>query len=232
VDGGIGRTGISAHQVIDFANKLQSMRFLNLRGIQCYAGHLQHVSHYQQRKQASLATMQQAAVCLDALKAQGFAVDILTGGGTGTYDIDVEVPGVTEIQPGSYVVMDVEYQAISSKQATTFSTFKPALTLLGAVVSVNQADYVTVDAGTKAIYVDNHHFPQIISHKGLTFDWAGFGDEHGKVKVSPKAQKPVLGEYVEMIVPHCDPTINLYENYYLMEKDVVIDVIPIDLRGH
>jgi hypothetical protein len=42
----------------------------------------------------------------------------------------------------------------------------------------------------------------------------------------------VLGEYVEMIVPHCDPTINLYENYYLMEKDVVIDVILIDLRGH
>lgn len=232
VDGGIGRTGIQCHKIHNFALRLKSLSYLNISGIQCYAGHLQHIQDYSKRHLASTSVMQKAGLGLKALKDLGFAADILSGGGTGTYDIDVELEEVTEIQPGSYVMMDVEYHDIASKHDNSFEIFKPALTLLTSVVSANQKTHVTVDAGTKAIYFDSINYPTIISHAGLQYEWGGFGDEHGKIRSSSGVQLPLAGEYLEMIVPHCDPTINLHNQYYLMDNDIVIDIIRIDLRGY
>lgn len=232
LDPGIGRTGIKFEQALSFANKIQELEFLNLAGIQCYAGNLQHITSYNERKQASLTIMKGAGEVVEALRSSGFSCPILTGTGTGTYDIDIHAPEVTEIQPGSYTVMDVEYAAIgSSTNPGSFGTFGHAMTLLTTVISSNRSEHVTVDAGTKSIYMDLVHKPRIISHQGLHYDWGGFGDEHGKITCDSVVALPNNGEVIELIVPHCDPTINLYDQFFIVERERVIDVWDIDLRG-
>ncbi|KTD53293.1 alanine racemase [Legionella santicrucis] len=231
VDPGIGRTGIKPEHVLNFAREIQRLPWLNLMGIQCYAGNLQHVLSFNERRERSLKTMQMASEIVKNLKESGFNCPILTGTGTGTYDIDIEATEVTEIQPGSYTVMDVQYTNIGSKNNDKqFDLFKPAMTLLTTVISNNRTEHVTVDAGTKSIYVD-HQKPKIISHQGLAYDWGGFGDEHGKISAVNTVKLPSLGEVIELVVPHCDPTINLFDQFFITENDIVIDVWKIDLRG-
>ncbi|KTC98267.1 DSD1 family PLP-dependent enzyme [Legionella erythra] len=231
IDGGLGRTGVRPDYALNFALKISKFPWLDLLGIQCYAGHLQHISSYDERKTKSLQVMQKASDILKAFKSHDLPCRILTGSGTGTYDIDVEATEVTEIQPGSYAVMDVEYSLIESKGHAPFSVFKPAMTLLTTVISSNRMEHVTVDAGTKAIYVDARNKPKIISHEGLQYDWGGFGDEQGKVTALGNTPLPGNGEVLELVVPHCDPTINLFDQFYVVDNGRVVDVWDIDLRG-
>ncbi len=232
VDPGIGRTGVKVEHALNFAMKISALPWLKLMGIQCYAGNLQHIASFNERRQKSLSTMQMASELVSGFKEQGLNCPILTGTGTGTYDIDIEATGVTEIQPGSYTVMDVEYAAIGAKGNTKqFDVFKPAMTLLTTVISTNRAEHVTVDAGTKAIYMDQTYKPRIISHQGLEYDWGGFGDEHGKITTVAGTKLPLCGEVLELIVPHCDPTINLFDRFFIVENNRVVDVWDIDLRG-
>ncbi|KGP64262.1 metal-activated pyridoxal enzyme [Legionella norrlandica] len=232
IDSGIGRTGVSPALALEYGHFINRMNWLNLKGIQCYAGNLQHIQTYEERRVSSLRVMEMASEIVKGFKAADLPCDILTGTGTGTFDIDVEASEVTEIQPGSYTVMDVEYAAIGSKvDPLKFSMFKNSMTLLTSVISSNRKEHVTVDAGTKSIYFDLHHKPLIISHPGLMYDWGGFGDEHGKV-FSPEGSKlPQNGEVLELIVPHCDPTINLFDKFYITKNNTVIDIWDIDLRG-
>lgn len=232
LDAGIGRTGVKAEEALLLGKKIAKLKWLRLAGIQCYAGQLQHISSFTARKTQSLKVMEYASDVVKQFREHGLPCSILTGTGTGTYDIDTEASEVTEIQPGSYVVMDVEYSAIGSKeQSDAFTSFKPAMTLLTTVISSNRSEHVTVDAGTKAIYVDFVHKPKIISHRGLEYDWGGFGDEHGKITTRNQALLPSNGDVLELMVPHCDPTINLYDRFYITENNRVIDVWDIDLRG-
>lgn len=231
LDAGIGRTGVSADRAIDFGKKITQLKWLKLEGIQCYAGHLQHISSFEARKNQSLKVMEYAGDMVKKFRSNGLPCSILTGTGTGTYDIDVDVTEVTEIQPGSYVVMDVEYAAIGSKNHNdVFTDFKPAMTILTTVISNNHSDHVTVDAGTKAIYVDAVNKPKIISHQGLDYDWAGFGDEHGKVTAAHQTLLPSNGDVLELIAPHCDPSIILYDKFYITKNERVVEVWDIDLR--
>lgn len=230
IDGGIGRTGVSFENTLDLAKLINEFKGLSLQGIQCYAGHLQHVQDFSERKNLSLTVMKKAAQIRQTFLEAGLNALILTGTGTGTYDIDVEAQ-VTEIQPGSYAVMDVEYAKIGSiKHPEQFIDFKHAMTLMTSVLSKNQKGHVTVDAGTKSIYVDAQHCPQIISHPNLEYSWGGFGDEHGKI-YGLGVEQLQLGEMIEMIVPHCDPTINLHDQFFVLKNDRVVDIWEIDMRG-
>ena len=232
LDPGIGRTGIKSESALSFALKIGQFKWLNLMGIQCYAGNLQHITSYDERKNRSLEVMEMASNVVKQFRKSGIPCAILTGTGTGTYDIDVDASEVTEIQPGSYTVMDVEYGIIGSKtDDASFTTFKPSMTLLTTVISSNRKEHVTVDSGTKSIYFDVHNKPRIISHKGLHYDWGGFGDEHGKITADKHFELPKNGEILELIVPHCDPTINLYDKFYIVNNGVIEDIWEIDLRG-
>ena len=86
-------------------------------------------------------------------------------------------------------------------------------------------------SGTKSIYFDIKNKPKIISQQGLHYDWGGFGDEHGKITADAPFVLPETGEVLELIVPHCDPTINLYDKFYIVQDGAVVDIWDIDLRG-
>ena len=224
IDAGIGRTGASFDTVFDLAIAVHQHKHTSLKGIQCYAGHFQHILEHDERQQASAALLNKAGkLKQDIENATGLINLIQSGSGTGTYEIDCDIASVTEIQPGSYTVMDKEYFDVEYNHGH----FQPAMTLLTSVISANHTTHVTVDAGTKALYKEATH-PQIVSHEDLHYEWHYFGDEHGKVIGE---NLPAVGDVIEMIVPHCDPTINLHDKFYVVENDIVIDIWDIALRG-
>jgi D-serine deaminase-like pyridoxal phosphate-dependent protein len=192
---------------------------------------VQHIVAFNERYQASLHWMEQAAQVVRQFRQSGLPCHIFTGAGTGTYEIDCRIPELTDLQVGSYTLMDAEYLSIGSSQdPTRFDKFPPALTLLTTVINTNHDHFVTVDAGLKALY---HHgaIPYILHppDSGFQYDW--WGDEHGKIALSNRSKKPQIGEVLELVVSHCDPTVNLFDLLYFTRKGKVTGVWPVDLRG-
>ena len=231
VDIGLHRTGVRPVDAPALADDILSRPALRLRGIQAYAGQIQQVHSFAERKAASHKCLQEAVPLFRDLRAAVNTCTIFSASGTGTFDIDLDVPEVTELQVGSYAVMDAEYLAVgSAEDPTRFAPFGPALRLLTTVVSGNQPGFVTVDAGLKALYKDGA-VPQVIgaAMSGLVYDW--FGDEYGKITRPGSVDLPAIGTVLELVVSHCDPTVNLFDRYYLTRGAEVVGVWPIDLRG-
>jgi D-serine deaminase-like pyridoxal phosphate-dependent protein len=231
VDVGLHRTGIRPAGARALADCILSRRALRLRGIQAYAGQVQHIPSYDARRSASLNCLQEAVSVFRELQTVVETCTIFSSSGTGTFDIDLIVPEVTELQVGSYACMDAEYLAIgSAENSTRFALFGPALRLLTTVISRNQKGFVTVDAGLKSLYKDGG-VPTVIGseHSGMVYDW--FGDEYGRVTCPGNGRLPSIGTVLELVTSHCDPTINLFDRYYLTRGTEVVGVWPIDLRG-
>lgn len=231
VDIGLHRTGVAPACGGELAAYIAARPALRLRGIQAYAGHVQHIRSYSDRREASLKCLGPAAGLFRELRASFPGCDVFSASGTGTCDIDMGLPEVTEIQPGSYVCMDTEYAAVCPDDGRTMTErFGPALRLLTTVISANQQGFVTVDAGLKALYRDGG-FPAILGpeHAGLRYEW--FGDEYGKIIVPENAVQPAVGTILAIAPSHCDPTINLFDVFHVTRGRKVVDTWPIDLRG-
>ncbi len=231
IDAGLKRTGVKASDSIKLAEFILARKNLRLRGVQAYAGHIQHITSYNERKEASYKCLEEVIPVFNKLKSETESFNIFSASGTGTFEIDSNIPEVTEHQVGSYVCMDAEYLAVeSSENSKVFKTFEPALRLLTTVVSTNQKGFVTIDAGLKSIYKDGA-VPQIITPglTGMQYDW--FGDEYGKIIYTEKEKAPSLGSVIELVTSHCDPTINLFDKFYITKGDEVIDTWQIELRG-
>jgi D-serine deaminase-like pyridoxal phosphate-dependent protein len=231
LDPGMGRTGAAFQDGLALGRWIEGLPCLRLRGIQCYAGHVQHIPSFEQRQQASVGWLNQAAEVFRQFQKNGLPCAIFTGSGTGTHEIDCQVAELTDLQAGSYTLMDAEYLNIGSSQnPLKFEKFPPALTLLTTVISSNHPGFFTVDAGLKALY---HHggTPSVLHPDGLglTYEWRG--DEHGRINVPGAIRKFEIGEVLELVVSHCDPTVNLFDAFFVTRKSVVVDVWPIDMRG-
>jgi D-serine deaminase-like pyridoxal phosphate-dependent protein len=146
----------------------------------------------------------------------------LTGGSTGTWDIDLTIPEVTEIQAGSYALMDVAYRKIGGVP------FAPAMTILATVVSASHDSFVTVDAGYKAFATDRPFGPEAVGLSNTRWQWAG--DEHGILHFENGSRTLQPGDRVEFLAPHCDPTVNLYDRMSACRGEQVEAVWPIRLR--
>jgi len=226
IDPGLGRTGVPFDRAAALAEEVDRMKGLSLRGVQCYAGHLQHVHSYEERRRACRETAERLEEVLDAFRRAGLCAEVCSGGGTGSHWIDCGFPAFTEIQAGSYVVMDAEYLAVEWKEGTRFA---PSLTLLTTVVSANRGGWVTVDAGLKSVY---HHGapPRVLRPCGLEAEYEWFGDEHGKLLLRGR-KRPAPGDVVELVVSHCDPTINLFDEIFVARDGRVVDVWRVEMRG-
>jgi len=232
VNPAMGRTGVAFEEALELGKYAASLQNLELAGIQCYAGNLQHIGNFKQRQQNSLLMMRRATEVFRQFKLSGLDCEIFTGTGTGTFNIDCEIPEMTDFQVGSYCVMDAEYlQTGGSANPERFDLFKPALSLQASVISVNQPDFVTVDAGLKALYYTPHAPPVVLNQPGSGWRYEWFGDEHGRVYFPVPSMKPRLGGRIELSASHCDPTINLFDSMWIIKDDIVIDCWKIDLRG-
>jgi D-serine deaminase-like pyridoxal phosphate-dependent protein len=173
--------------------------------------------------------MGQAIETRNLFQAKGLDSSILSGGSTGTYNIDSELPGGIELQAGSYIFMDNGYRAIGgSDGAAEYHDFAYSLSVLTTVVSANDPGRVTVDAGIKAFATDSGGKPLAKNRDGLTYHFGG--DEFGLVTAEAGARLPKLGERLEFFVTHCDPTVNLYDRIFAVRGDAVEAVWPVVAR--
>lgn len=213
LDVGDHRTGASSAQALEVARAIARSSFLRLRGLQAYSVSGSHTADRDARREISQTAFQTAAAVRDLLVREGFPIEILSGGSTGTWDIDLDLPGITELQAGSYVMMDLAYRRLGID-------FHPAMTILATVISANHDSFVTLDAGFKAFATDRGYGPEPAHLGAVKYRWGG--DEFGFLDTRLQ-----LGDRVEFIAPHCDPTVNLYDRIYVCRGDSVEAIWPV-----
>ncbi|MBO5761574.1 MAG: DSD1 family PLP-dependent enzyme [Lentisphaeria bacterium] len=229
VDPEMGRTGVSFEDAPALGRMAANYPSLVLDGVQCYAGHLQHIHSYKERAEESCRLMKKGAEVFHILKKEFPACHIYTGGGTGTSPADMQIKELTDIQVGSYCMMDSEYLAVEHGGPAFF----PALKIRTSIISAHRKGEATLDAGTKSIYVTPSAPPLVIRNgkicKEFSYSW-DYGDEHGHL-FFPENIKFKNGDILEMIVSHCDPTINLFDILYVVKGEEVVAKWDIALRG-
>ena len=229
LDIGLHRTGIRpGEEATELAELLDAAEYLELAGLQAYGGHLMHIQDFAERREKSLAAMKVLGDQRDALRAAGLRCDIVTGGGTGTYNIDPEANVLTELQGGSYIFMDKQYHDVAMGDGASFP-FETSLFVQMSVVSNNTRNLATTDAGFKSFSTDAEP-PKLVSGAPEGADYFFFGDEQGGILL-PDGASLGLGAALTTMTPHCDPTVNLYDAYHVVRGDVLVDIWPIEARG-
>lgn len=231
IDPGGHRTGITAGApALELAQLVDTLPGLRLRGLLCYDGGAQHVTGFADRRRRALGSLEAAAETAVQMTRAGLDTGIFSGGGTGTYNIDHETSGLTDVQVGSYVFMDAQYLAIGgAEDPEVYTDFETALTVLTTVLNAQHAGRATTDAGAKANTI-NRPWPVIAGETGMTYT-AG-SDEFGTIRYEANASRVyAVGDKLELIVSHCDPVVNLYDQLYGVRGDTVEVVWPIAGRG-
>ena len=230
VDPEMGRTGVSFEEAPELGRFAAGFTTLVLDGVQCYAGHLQHIVFYAERAAETTRLMTAGAAAFRILRDEFPSCRIFTGAGTGTSPADLRIPELTDIQVGSYCVMDSEYLGVEHGGPA----YSPALRMLSSVISCHHPGMATIDAGTKALYVTPGAPPRVFERgtirKEFTYDW-NFGDEHGRLTFPAGSFQLKPGDRLELIVSHCDPTINLFDEIHAVRGEEVVGCWEIALRG-
>jgi 3-hydroxy-D-aspartate aldolase len=230
IDPGIRRTGVgSVEAAVALLKEIQSTSKLSFRGVQMYCGIQQHIKDYQERYAAIEERTAYLRSIVAALAENGGPSAIITGSGTGTHHIDARIGLLTEWQVGSYVFMDRQYAecdlAGDKQQAFEYSLFIDA-----RVVSANTRGIATIDAGYKAMATDGGP-PVVLSGAPQGSNYIFMGDEHGLIVDPTQTHVWSIGDMVRLAVPHCDPTVNLYDAYHVLSGDTLQDVWPVSARG-
>ncbi len=230
IDPGDRRTGtLPGLPAVELAKKLDSLPNLSLRGVHSYSGSTSHVIGFGARKRHSEEHMEPVLDTMREMKKVGLPIEIMSGGSTGTYNIDPHLNGLTELQVGSYVFMDADYRRIGGERSALYDDFEPSLTVLATVISKNRWHWVTLDAGTKALAAGEFD-AEVVGLTEVTYHFAG--DEHGMLELESPNQAIRLGNKIELIIPHCDPSVNLYERIYACRGERVEQIWPISARGY
>ncbi len=230
VDVGLHRTGaFSVADAVALVDATVAAENLNYSGVQGYAGHIMHIEDYKARRETNIAHTKPLGDVCAALAEKNLTPAIVTGAGTGTYDIDATLGVMSEMQVGSYAVMDVEYRDVHPEDGGDW-LFEPALFVRATVVSANHDGHATIDAGLKCFATDGP-LPDFASGAPIGSSYSYFGDEHGRIAFAQANERLALGDAVECIVPHCDPTINLHDVYHCVRGDTLVDIWPVDARG-
>ncbi|MGZ0190121.1 MAG: DSD1 family PLP-dependent enzyme [Alphaproteobacteria bacterium] len=229
-DVGTNRTGVqSGQQATALAREIDAAPGLRFGGIQGYAGHLQHIVDFDERQKGVATVAAHMRQVSDTLKAAGLAPPLMTGGGTGTHAMEAGADALQELQAGSFTVMDVDYNRVTLREDGK-RPFQDALFIATSVVSAQHDGQATTDGGLKSFATDGY-LPDIArgAPSGSTYGWAG--DEHGRITLPAGAAPLKIGDMLECVTPHCDPTVNLHDCYHVCRGDTLVDIWPVDARG-
>jgi D-serine deaminase-like pyridoxal phosphate-dependent protein len=232
VDVAVGtRTGVPAgDQALALAQLVDTLPGVKLRGLISYDGGAQHIKGFKNRLERSLKNYEPSVRTFEMMKRSGLNTEIFSGGGTGTYNIMTKVPGFTDLQVGSYIFMDAQYLEIGGEaNDEVFTDFLPSLTVITTVLNTYFPGRLTTDAGAKALTL-NKPDAIVVGEKGFSYN-AG-SDEFGAIRYETASKTYEVGNRLELIVPHCDPAVNEYDQIYGTRKDRVEVVWPITARGH
>ena len=245
IDLGQHRAGVRPADVVALAQAIAGTDGVTLGGVQAYCGHLQHLPDRDARAAAHAETTAALAGVVADLTAAGLPPGQVCGGGTGTAALDLAAGVFTEIEAGSYALMDVEY-ALAGAPAGEWP-FVPALFLAATVVSAQHAPLVTCDAGLKALYTDGPP-ARVMAGAAPGSRWHLMGDEHGAIihpdwiealrtdlagafaVHSQPADAPAEGDLVWLQPGHVDPTMALHDAVWVADEDGGLERWPIDAR--
>jgi D-serine deaminase-like pyridoxal phosphate-dependent protein len=219
---GLTRHGHAAGQPgLQLAQRIDKAPNLIFTGVMGYSGVASHTKGWEKRKAQSQKDVVPVVETARLCKQAGLTTTIVTGGSTGTYNIDKEI-GLTELQAGSYVFMDTAYNHVGSRNGETrYSDFGTSLHVLTTVLSRNHPGQVTIDAGNKAMLKPTDQVvgrPEVaVENQGAEYGILRWKDGNGFK----------LGEKVELITTNLDTTTNCYDRYYVCEGDRLVDVWPI-----
>jgi D-serine deaminase-like pyridoxal phosphate-dependent protein len=231
VDPGIHRTGVaSAADAVALAQRIRGHGALRYAGVQFYCGAQQHIEPFAERRAAIEERTAYLRTVLGVLADAGAPAPLVTGGGTGTHRIDAGLGVLTELQVGSYVFMDREYLDCELAGPDAGEPFRTSLTVDARVVSANAPGMATVDAGLKSFATEAGP-PRLVSGAPEGARYAFTGDEHGAVLGPHRSTRLPLDHRVTFAVPHCDPTVNLYDSYHVVRGDTLVDIWPVSARG-
>jgi D-serine deaminase-like pyridoxal phosphate-dependent protein len=232
IDVAVGtRTGIPPGEgAVALARLVDTLPNLKLRGMLSYDGGVQHARGFENRKERALKAIGPNVETFEMMKKSGLNMEIFSGGGTGTYNIMHHVPGFTDVQVGSYLFMDMQYLAIGSASGdAVYNDFAPSLTVLTTVMNNRFPGRLTTDAGSKALTLNTPN-AGVVGEPGM--DYGASSDEFGSIRfTSPPTKDYRIGDKLEVIVPHCDPVVNEYDDLYGIRKDRVEVVWKITARG-
>lgn len=230
IDPGIARTGVASPEAaVALAKTIAALPNLEYRGVQFYCGSQQHIESYAERRAAIVERTAYLQEVVAALIEAGFAPAIVTGSGTGTHRIDLDLGVFTELQTGSYVFMDKQYLDCDIADGAE-PPFEVSLSVDARVVSANHSGLVTIDAGYKSLSTDGG---VAVVQRGApeTAFFAFMGDEHAALIAPEIGTQLAPGDPVSLTVPHCDPTVNLYDFYHIVAGDTLVDIWPVGARG-
>ena len=227
IEVGMRRCGVPpGAPAVALARRVADAPHLRFAGLQAYHGAAQHLATAQERRAASAEAAGIVRGTVAALAAAGLPCPTVSGSGSGTCRFDAASGAFTEIQAGSYVVMDVGYGDCDVG-------FEHSLFLLAQVMSAPRDGVAIVDAGLKAFTAESG-LPRVAAAPGQ--DWqaatvGGASDEHAPLDVSGVARPPRIGDKVRLIPPHCDPTVNLHDWLVCFRGERVVDLWPVSARG-
>lgn len=229
IDAGVGRCGIEPGEpAAQLAKLIDELPGLTFGGLQAYHGGAQHLRTLAERKAAIAGIVDKVNQTRAALQRAGLPCPEVTGGGTGTYRLEMESGVYTELQCGSYIFMDADYGRNRDEAGEPFRRFAQSLFVYTTVMSRPARDRAIVDAGLKAVSIDCG--PPLI-HDQPDLEYIFKGDEHGQVRLPDTGHSLHVGSKLLLVPGHCDPTVNMYDHFVGVRDGWVESVWPITGRG-
>lgn len=229
VESGQQRCGVAVgEELLKLADKVNQTNGVHYAGVQAYSGHLQLIKGFEQRQQQARTAVTELFDYIETqLKPRNLAPEIISGGGTGTYQA-YQGLAYTEIQAGSYLFMDNSYSNIGDEQNEAQNRqFSSALKVLSTVISHPTPQRAVIDAGMKSLSIDLG-MPVIESRPELTYQCGG--DEHGIVHLG-ESNPLNIGDTLVLTPSHCDTTLNNFDTLHVVKNGEVVDSWSIAGRG-
>jgi D-serine deaminase-like pyridoxal phosphate-dependent protein len=220
---GLKRQGIeNGRPAVELAQKVASSKRINFEGFMAYSGDAAHTHGFEARRKKSANDLAGVNETVGLAKKAGLPVNIVSGGSTGTYNIDHE-NGLTELEAGSYVFMDTAYFAVGGKtDEKVYTDFHGALTVITTIDSKRHPNLATIDYGNKAMLRTTDKV------KGMPWIQVGpQGAEYGALTWKDGDRDLKVGERVELYCSNLDTSTNVYDRYYIAKGDQIVDVWPI-----
>ena len=229
IDCGAGRCGVaSTREAVAIARRIDEADGVVFSGVQAYQGAIQHMERYDDRRAAFDRAAAVTADAVRGLEAAGFECRIVSGGGTGSYQLEGRSGIYNEIQCGSYAFMDGSYGRVRDRDGNGLGEgeWEHALFILTSVMSCAKPGRAVCDAGLKVHSADSG-LPVVFGRNGL--DYVKCSDEHGII-LDPQN---VLGihDRLRLVPGHCDPTCNIHDWYVGIRKGRVETLWPVSARG-
>ena len=228
VDNDIGvnrRQGVMPGQEgLELSQRVMKARHLKLAGLMGYSGAASHAKGWEHRRNVSNTQIDKLMESVHLCRKAGIPVDIVTGGSTGSYDIDSRhKDGLTELQAGSYALMDSYYRTIGSKSdSETFEDFGLALTVLTTVISRHYPKQASVDAGKKSMTKPTD---MVKGRPDLRVRPAGA--EFGLIEWDETDREPKLGDQLELVLSNLDMSVNCFDRMFVCKGHQVVDVYSV-----